>query len=164
VFIIEEIVIYQTTSLCDVERLKYLLNKYVSFGLATTEYVESLVQKCKVYVATDGDKIVGTATLEFTGKTAEVKHLVVDESYRKLGIGGRLLKFVLDANSTVVLTATGWVKPTGWDAEGLFLSQEFVVVSEDKNYWKSACTSATYCPYFSGECNCSCKLVERRYL
>jgi hypothetical protein len=140
-----------------------LLNDYLSFGLATVPYIESLLVSGEIYLAVRDDKLLGAVTLVRELDSMLVKHLVVDIAHRGGRIALRLVDHLLaEIPPSLDVRADGWVKPTGWQAEKIALKYGFSIISEDPDYWKKDCTSTSFCPYFTGVCNCSHKTVVRR--
>jgi N-acetylglutamate synthase-like GNAT family acetyltransferase len=140
--------------------LERILNKYVSFGSCTLEYAQSLILDHKAYVFLLEEEIIACSILYTDNRSRhEVKHVVVEETYRGQGLAKGLIRFLLEDNPDKELHATGWVTPHGWEAERLFLSNGFKIVQHDLQYWQNDCTSYDYCPHRTDNCNCSAKLV-----
>jgi N-acetylglutamate synthase-like GNAT family acetyltransferase len=164
---VQSLVLYKTLTLTSADEihltsLASVLNEYVSFGLADKEYMTRLLTDCCVYIALDEGGLIGTVTVNHEKDFDVIQHLVVINSHRSRGIGGALLSLALSNISPYRdVKAEGWKKPSGWDAESLFMKAGFVITSVVDGYWESHCSSSDYCPYYTSRCNCSCKLVIR---
>jgi GNAT superfamily N-acetyltransferase len=146
-----------------VTALAELLNEYVSFGLADDSYMRKLFSTGDVYVIRElHGEIIGTVTSQKQENSAVIKHLVVREGSRGMGIASYLLQHAMkELPVGIQVHAEGWAKPHGWEAEKIFLREGFSIESVDVDYWKDNCNSTDYCPYFTGTCNCACKLVMK---
>lgn len=71
---------------------------YIYFG-DTKEHIErflGLETQCS-YVAVDGDEIIGVILANHNHRFGFIEHLVVDDTYRRLGIGRKLVESVIES-------------------------------------------------------------------
>jgi GNAT superfamily N-acetyltransferase len=86
--------------------------------------------------------------------------LVVSETHRRQGLGSGLLREVLSFYGNVNnWNAVEWKKPTGWDAESLFLNNNFVITDTKKDEWGSVCNTINDCPFYQEDKQCACESV-----
>lgn len=171
---------YRRGELKDTKQIIILLNKYLSYGLANKENVIGKIINYETYVCEYNQMVVGFISSknvkeeDFVLKSHEKKsirlsendkiitHLVVDESYRKLGIGNGLMAVALENISLDnQVFAVGWIRSnTGkWDAENIFKRFNFIELFNISNYYSRYPNAP--CPYCSKYCVCSAKIVSR---
>lgn len=82
--------------------LRQLAHDPAAFHPVAFEALEKIFknEELNVFVARDGEKIIGTATLialrTLSGYDGEIDDVVVDENYRGQGIGEKLMKTLIE--------------------------------------------------------------------
>jgi len=81
--------------------LQKLGNKAISEALLEERLLEMAQQNYKCLGIYDSSVLIGTCgmwfqTRHYAGKSLEVDHVIIDESYRNQGIGNLLMEFVYD--------------------------------------------------------------------
>jgi GNAT superfamily N-acetyltransferase len=161
----------------NVNSVTKLLNSYLSFGLATEENVEKYAGYELALVCMENDAVLGF-TLAYKMKNINeellghqdlihmfkdkknlyiLKQIVVDESYRKRGIGDLLLKTLLERLKEKAIITIGWEKPEGCDSKGILIKNGFKEIARKEKFWYEDSIKEKYgCPYCSEEyCKCA---------
>lgn len=68
---------------------------YVAEGLAEF-YQQYDPQKDRVWICEHGDKIIGFLLLMHRGETAQLRYFILEEGYRGIGLGNKLMSLYMD--------------------------------------------------------------------
>lgn len=84
-------------SLCDISQMQAMVVSEVKEGVILNRSEDEVATNIRSYVlAKEGEKIVGYTALHIHSKRlAEIRSLIVDESYRGQKIGQRMVEFTL---------------------------------------------------------------------
>lgn len=89
---------YKKARLKDIKNMQNLVRPEIENGLILPRSDDEIATNIRSYtLAVDGDKIIGYSALHIHAPNlAEVRSLVVDSSYRGKGVGGGLVKALLN--------------------------------------------------------------------
>ena len=89
--------------LCDIPAMQALVATEVKDGIILNRTEDEVATNIRSYVlAKEGEKLVGYTALHIhSRRLAEIRSLIVDESYRGQKVGQRMVEFTLDEAKTL---------------------------------------------------------------
>lgn len=164
----------------DVKEINTFLNNNVSFGLMSEDILKGYIgsnwavvmkEKNQVigfirgYEVTDIEKellghqdIIHKVLAETKKPLFLVGSLAVSDSYRRRGIGNKLLSQLMQQVETekeYAYFCLGWKTPVGWHAQNLFARDGFKIVAEQERFWFVDSLEHKYgCQYCADGCTC----------
>lgn len=136
-------IIYRKAELTDVEALHELIQGYAEQGIMLPRSREALARNIDAFVvAEDCGRLIGCGSLIRLGpELAEIRSLGMAEGYKGLGVGGRLVSFLLDEARKI-----GYPKVMVLTyADGFFRKQGFEVVDKEV-FPEKVWTDCIHCP------------------
>jgi amino-acid N-acetyltransferase len=96
---------YRKATLNDIEAMQRLVAPQVDNGTILVRSSDELATNIRSYIlAFDGAKLVGFTALHIHApELAEIRSLIVDESYRNRGVGASLVKLALEEGTALGL-------------------------------------------------------------
>lgn len=107
----------------------------------TPEKLSEVLENAHLFVAKDGDKIIGCATLcpffSPTGRKASIEDVVVSTEYRGQGIGRKFVEAAIEKSKTFApITLQLTSRPTRVAANRLYQSMGFIPKETNFYYMK----------------------------
>lgn len=112
------------------EQLENLMGQLTQNSRLTTEKLREVLEGAHLFVAKDGDTIIGCATLcpfvSPTGRKASIEDVVVSTEYRGQGIGRKLVEAAIEkARESAPITLQLTSRPSREAANHLYQSMGF---------------------------------------
>lgn len=120
------------------KQLEILMGQLTQNSRLTPDKLSEVLENARLFVAKDGDKIIGFATLcpfvSPTGRKASIEDVVVSAEYRGQGIGRRLVEAAIEkAKESAPITLQLTSRPSREAANHLYQSMGFT--PKDTNFY-----------------------------
>lgn len=120
------------------KQLEILMGQLTQNSRLTPDKLSEVLENARLFVAKDGDKIIGCATLcpfvSPTGRKASIEDVVVSAEYRGQGIGRRLVEAAIEkAKESAPITLQLTSRPSREAANHLYQSMGFS--QKDTNFY-----------------------------
>ena len=118
--------------------MEILMGQLTQNSRLTPDKLSEVLENARLFVAKDGDKIIGCATLcpfvSPTGRKASIEDVVVSAEYRGQGIGRRLVEAAIEkAKESAPITLQLTSRPSREAANHLYQSMGFS--QKDTNFY-----------------------------
>ena len=118
-------------SYLDINNIDKITNSFINKEYLVNEFNNNPYAKC--LIIEEDNKLVGYLYYSEIYERIEINQIEVDINYRNNGLGGKLLKYLIDNNKKDI---TLEVKETNESALKLYKKYNFIEVAKRANYYK----------------------------